>query len=148
MVLKNSDGTYTFKNGVTAKLVNGKYELVHRNTHPQTGGRVSMPSEYFGNMTGFYKDIPTNNDVVNPNAELPGGGDLARSALPTSQQFGGSGEHKLDFIYDIHTNKKVYIFSNEGKNLLKNYIQMSKKQEGGYYDSSSYYSSSSYVSSD
>ena len=46
MVKKNSDGTFTFKNGVTARLVNGKYKLINK----QIGGRVSMPSEYFGNI--------------------------------------------------------------------------------------------------
>ena len=130
MVRENKDGTFTFKNGVTAKLVNGQYKLVHRNIN-QNGGRVSMPSEYFGNMTKFYQDIPTNNQVVNPNAELPSG-DLAREAIP-STQFGGKTSHKLDYIYNIFTNKNVYLFSNEGKELLKKYITMSKKSNGDYY---------------
>lgn len=130
MVKQNSDGTFSFKNGVTAKLVNGKYKLVHRNIN-QDGGRVSMPSEYFGNMTKFYQDVPTNNEVVNPNAELPTG-ELAREAIPATQ-FGGNKSHKLDYIHNIFTNKSVYLFSDEGKELLKKYIIMSKNSSGGYY---------------
>lgn len=130
MVKQNSDGTFTFKNGVTAKLVNGKYKLVHRNV-TQEGGKVSMPSEYYGNMTKFYQDTPTNNEVVNADAALPSG-ELAREAIPQTQ-FGGDSLHKLDYIYDIYTKKQVSLFSDQGKQLLKKYILMSKKPGGGYY---------------
>ena len=130
MVKQNPDGTFTFKNGVTAKLVNGEYKLVHRNVS-QNGGKISLPSEYYGNMTKFYQDIPTNNEVVNPDASLPSG-ELARQAIPQTQ-FGGNSAHKLDYIYDIYTKKQVSLFSEKGKQLLKKYIIMSKKPGGGYY---------------
>ena len=132
MVKENPDGTFTFKNGVTAKLVNGEYKLINKKVSPQTGGKVSLPSEYFGNMTKFYQDIPTNNDVVNPNAELPSG-DVAREAIPTTQFGGNSYGNKLDYIYDIDTHESVSLFSNRGKELLKKYIRMSKKPNGTYY---------------
>ena len=127
MVKQNSDGTFTFKNGVTAKLVDGQYKLVNRNVS-QDGGRVAMPSEYFGNMTKFYQDVPTNNEVVNMDAKLPSG-DLAREAIPQT----GGDSHKLDYIYDIHTKKQVSLFSDKGKQLLKEYILMSKKSDGSYH---------------
>ena len=134
MVRENADGTLTFKNGVTAKLVNGEYQLV-QSSFKQDGGRVAMPSNYFGNINSFYQDIPTNNEVVNPNSELPNG-ELAREAIPKTMeghQEGGAEGHKLDFIYNIFTKKNVSLFSEEGKNLLKKYIVMSQKTDGSYY---------------
>ena len=155
MVKQNFDGTFTFKNGVTAKLVNGKYKLINK----QMGGRVSMPSEYFGNITNLYSSQNTNNNNIDINNEIPSG-DLAREAIPStfnggdkfdsdiysgssfdsnfdepdkinnavaSQQTGGDNLSKLNYIFDKKTNKKYNLFSEKGKQLLKSYVNQFKK---------------------
>ena len=57
----------------------------------QTGGRVSMPSQYLGDTGHIYNNASVSNDVVDTNNQLPTS-DLARNALPST--FKG-GEYEL-----------------------------------------------------
>ena len=98
MVIKNDDGTYSFRNGVKAIKVNGKYKIINN----QEGGRVSMPSQYYGDINSIYSESAgVTKEVVNVNNTLPSG-DLAREAIPSTFKGGNLGaDAKVNVEADV-----------------------------------------------
>ena len=119
------------------KRVGKKYNTNNRNTNnnsnnkTQKGGRVSLPSEYFGNNSGRYfaansPELKISNSaygVNNPTSR----GVMTRKNLsgpdlgPTSHngiQTGGA----FNFIVNPKTGRKVNVSGKLGQKVLKNYI--------------------------
>lgn len=124
MVLKNEDGTYLFQNGVTAKMINGKLKIINK----QTGGRVSMPSQYFGDINSIYNDASVSNDVVDMNNQLPTS-DLARNALPST--FKG-GEYELASEDSAGSSSFHSNFDEQSQNQKKDIKKNDNKKGGDY----------------
>lgn len=98
----------------------------------QTGGRVTMPSEYFGNDSGRYyetgspelnisnsaygKNVPTSRGIIiDNNVSGPDLGPTSSSGIQTGGAF--------QYITNPQTNRKVNINGKIGKKILNNYIK-------------------------
>lgn len=104
-------GFETFEPSALSEFSDSLSKIVHKSMG-QTGGRVSMPGEYFGYMQNGYTSDPSGTN------QAMSGVDVARYPLPeTFPHSGGSGDIHVDKLFEQAL--KQYRQSGGGKFKLK-----------------------------